>query len=394
MDTKIIKVEISEKENRNTKSGIEAELDKEVLSQAAACLAGGGLVAFPTETVYGLGADALNSEAAAKIYAAKGRPSDNPLIVHIANVEDMDKIAYVNEQARVLAQAFWPGPLTIILPKKDIVPHGTTGGLDTVAIRMPSHPVALELIRSSGVYVAAPSANTSGRPSPTKAEHVIEDMTGKIDYIVDGGAVGIGIESTIVDVSGEVPTILRPGFITKAMLEQIIGTVRIDPALEKPMDGLRPKAPGMKYTHYAPKGELTLVEATTKEQNQGNAAVKEKTAECKEDNLVSEQITESGKRVVDKIIELAMQKKQEGYRVGIMAPAETISCYEGQADVVICLGDRKEQITVAAGLYGALRDFDSEGVEYIYAESFPGEGLSYSIMNRLLKAAGHRVIKV
>lgn len=391
MDTKIIKVEISEKENGNTESGIEAELDKEVLSQAAACLAGGGLVAFPTETVYGLGADALNSEAAAKIYAAKGRPSDNPLIVHIANVEDMDKIAYVNEQARVLAQAFWPGPLTIILPKKDIVPHGTTGGLDTVAIRMPSHPVALELIRSSGVYVAAPSANTSGRPSPTKAEHVIEDMTGKIDYIVDGGAVGIGIESTIVDVSGEVPTILRPGFITKAMLEQIIGTVRIDPALEKPMDGLRPKAPGMKYTHYAPKGELTLVEAMTEEQNQGNAVVREKTVECKDGNLVSEQIT---KQVVDKIIELAKQKKQEGYRVGIMAPAETVSCYKGQADVVICLGDRKEQITVAAGLYGALRDFDSEGVEYIYAESFPGEGLSYSIMNRLLKAAGHRVIKV
>lgn len=394
MDTKIVKIEISAKEYGETISGTEFVSVKEALSQAAACLAGGGLVAFPTETVYGLGADALNAEAAAKIYAAKGRPSDNPLIVHIASVEDMEKLAYINEQAKVLAQAFWPGPLTIILPKKDIVPYGTTGGLDTVAIRMPSHPVALELIRKSGVYVAAPSANTSGRPSPTRAEHVIEDMTGKIEYIVDGGAVGIGIESTIVDVSGEVPTILRPGFITKAMLEQIVGTVRMDPALEKPMEGLRPKAPGMKYTHYAPKGELTLVEAVTKEQNQGNAAEREKTAACNDDNLVSEQITESGKRVVDKILELAREKMQEGYRVGIMAPAETISCYEGQADVVICLGDRKEQITVAAGLYGALRDFDSEGVEYIYAESFPGEGLSYSIMNRLLKAAGHRVIKV
>lgn len=394
METKIIRMNVSATEYESADSDIELVQNSEGLTQAATCLAGGGLVAFPTETVYGLGADALNSEAAAKIYAAKGRPSDNPLIVHIANVEDMDKLAYVNEQARVLAQAFWPGPLTIILPKKDIVPHGTTGGLDTVAIRMPSHPVALELIKKSGVYVAAPSANTSGRPSPTKAGHVIEDMTGKIDYIVDGGAVGIGIESTIVDVTGDVPTILRPGFITKAMLEQIIGTVRIDPALEKPMDGLRPKAPGMKYTHYAPKGELTLVEAMTEEQNQGNAAVKEKTAEDNDDNLVSEQITESGKRVVDKMIELAREKMQEGYRVGIMAPAETISCYEGKADVVICLGDRKEQITVAAALYGALRDFDSEGVEYIYAESFPGEGLSYSIMNRLLKAAGHRVIKV
>lgn len=394
METKIIRMNVSATEYESADSDIELVQNSEGLTQAATCLAGGGLVAFPTETVYGLGADALNSEAAAKIYAAKGRPSDNPLIVHIANVEDMDKLAYVNEQARVLAQAFWPGPLTIILPKKDIVPHGTTGGLDTVAIRMPSHPVALELIKKSGVYVAAPSANTSGRPSPTKAEHVIEDMTGKIDYIVDGGAVGIGIESTIVDVSGDVPTILRPGFITKVMLEQIIGTVKIDPALEKPMDGLRPKAPGMKYTHYAPKGELTLVEAMTKEQNEDDAAVKEKTAKCKDDNLGSEQITESGKRVVNKILELAREKMQEGYRVGIMAPAETISCYEGNADVVICLGDRKEQITVAAGLYGALRDFDSEGVEYIYAESFPGEGLSYSIMNRLLKAAGHRVIKV
>jgi L-threonylcarbamoyladenylate synthase len=336
---------------------------REAFTQAAACLAGGGLVAFPTETVYGLGADALNEEAAAKIYAAKGRPSDNPLIVHIARVEDMERIAYVNDMARALAQAFWPGPLTIILPKKDIVPKGTTGGLDTVAIRMPSHPVALDLIRQSGVYVAAPSANTSGRPSPTKAEHVIEDMQGKIEYIIDGGAVGIGIESTIVDVSGDKPTILRPGYITKKMLEDIVGPVEIDPALEKPMDNFKPKAPGMKYTHYAPKGELTLVEG----ENQ---------------------------RVREKIIQLAEEKRRTGYKVGIMAPKETISSYEGHGDVVICVGDRQEQTTVAAGLYAALRDFDSEGVEYIYAESFPGEGLSYAIMNRLLKAAGQRVIKV
>jgi L-threonylcarbamoyladenylate synthase len=336
---------------------------REAFIQAAACLAGGGLVAFPTETVYGLGADALNEEAAAKIYAAKGRPSDNPLIVHIAKVEDMERIAYVNDMARALAQAFWPGPLTMILPKKDIVPKGTTGGLDTVAIRMPSHPVALSLIRQSGVYVAAPSANTSGRPSPTKAEHVIEDMQGKIEYIIDGGPVGIGIESTIVDVSADKPTILRPGYITKKMLEDIVGPVEIDPALEKPMDGFRPKAPGMKYTHYAPKGELTLVEGESQ-------------------------------TVGEKIIQLAEEKRGAGYKVGIMAPKETISSYEGHGDVVICVGDRQEQTTVAAGLYAALRDFDSEGVEYIYAESFPGEGLSYAIMNRLLKAAGQRVIKV
>lgn len=336
------------------------------LTKAAICLADGGLVAFPTETVYGLGADALNENAAKKIYEAKGRPSDNPLIVHIAHVEDMDKLAYVNEKATILANAFWPGPLTIILPKKDVVPYGTTGGLDTVAIRMPSHPVALSLIHQSGVFVAAPSANTSGRPSPTKAEHVVEDMQGKIEYIVDGGEVGIGIESTIVDVSGEIPTILRPGFITKEMLESIIGNVQIDPALEKPLDGFRPKAPGMKYTHYAPKGELTLVE--------------------------SDQENQVG--VTERICELAREKQSQGFRVGIMAPVGTISAYEGNADVIICVGDRKEQSTIAAHLYGALREFDTENVDYIFAESFRGDGLSYAIMNRLLKAAGQRVIKV
>ena len=317
--------------------------------------------------MYGLGADALNETAAQRIYAAKGRPSDNPLIVHISKVEDMEQLAVVNDMALTLAEAFWPGPLTIILPKKEVVPSGTTGGLDTVAIRMPSHPAALELIRQSGVYIAAPSANTSGRPSPTKAEHVVEDMTGKIEYIIDGGAVGIGIESTIVDVTGEIPTILRPGFITKDMLEQMIGPVIIDPALEQPMEGIRPKAPGMKYTHYAPKGELTLVEG------------------------------ESGKNtqdVISKICELAKEKMDAGYRVGIMAPGETLSDYEGFAHHVVCVGDRKQQNTVAAGLYAALRDFDTYGVDYIYAESFQGQGLSYAIMNRLLKAAGHRVIHV
>lgn len=336
------------------------------LSKAAICLADGGLVAFPTETVYGLGADALNENAAKKIYEAKGRPSDNPLIVHIARLEDMEKIAYVNDMAMALANAFWPGPLTIILPKKDVVPYGTTGGLDTVAIRMPSHPVALALIEQSGVYVAAPSANTSGRPSPTKAQHVIEDMQGKIEYIIDGGEVGIGIESTIVDVSGEVPTILRPGYITKQMLMDIIGEVQIDPALEKPLDGFRPKAPGMKYTHYAPKGELTLVETEAKDQE----------------------------AVVKRICKLAAERKAQGFRVGIMAPAETLAQYEGKADAVICVGDRSEQATVAAHLYGALREFDAANVDYIFAESFRGDGLSYAIMNRLLKAAGQRVIKV
>lgn len=354
------------------------ETDGEKLSdclrKAAACLEQGGLVAFPTETVYGLGADALNETAAKRIYEAKGRPSDNPLIVHIARVEDMEKLAYVNERARMLAQAFWPGPLTIVLPKKDIVPFGTTGGLDTVAIRMPSHPAALELIRQSGVYVAAPSANTSGRPSPTKAFHVVEDMKGKIEYIIDGGAVGIGIESTIVDVTGEKPMILRPGFISKRMLEDMIGEVAIDPALEKPVEGLRPKAPGMKYTHYAPRGEMTLVESVEDRTKQ---------EEGWKDNTV-----------ICAIQKLAKEKRKEGFKVGIMAPGETVSCYDGYADAVVCVGDRRSQQTVAAGLYAALREFDAAGVDFIYAESFRGGELSDAIMNRLLKAAGHRVIRV
>lgn len=350
------------------------------LKAPANCLNKGGLVAFPTETVYGLGADACNETAAKRIYAAKGRPSDNPLIVHISKVEDMEVLGHVNEKAVQLAQAFWPGPLTIILPKKDVVPHGTTGGLDTVAIRMPSHPAALELIEQSGVYVAAPSANTSGRPSPTRASHVIEDMKGKIEYIVDGGPVGIGIESTIVDVSGEIPMILRPGFITKKMIEHIIGEVSIDPSLMHPEEGVRPKAPGMKYTHYAPQGELTLVESV-----QGNADIKAK------DAISSNQ---SVKLVVEMIQTLAKKRQKEGYKVGIMAPKETISYYDGFADMCVCVGDRNKQQTVAAGLYGALREFDAAGVDYIYAESFRGDELSDAIMNRLLKAAGHRVVQV
>lgn len=344
---------------------------KSLLKQPSDCLRKGGLVAFPTETVYGLGADALNPSAASRIYAAKGRPSDNPLIVHISKVEDMENLAYTNELAYTLAQAFWPGPLTMILPKKQIVPNETTGGLDTVAIRMPAHPAALELIRQSGVYVAAPSANISGRPSPTKASHVVEDMDGRIEFIIDGGPVGIGIESTIVDLSVEMPVILRPGFITRKMLEEMIGEVKMDAALEKPQEGLPPKAPGMKYTHYAPRGELTLVE--TKEMD------------C--DEL-------SREAVAAKICALVKEKRQKGFLVGIMAAEETLACYKGKADILVCVGDRKEKNTVAAGLYAALREFDAAGADYIYAESFRGEGLSYAIMNRLLKAAGQRVIKI
>ena len=232
------------------------------LLEAAEILRSGGLVAFPTETVYGLGANALDEAAAKKIYAAKGRPSDNPLIAHISSMEELPALVReIPEAGRKLAEKYWPGPLTMIFPKKDVVPYGTTGGLDTVAVRMPSDPVANRLIKLAGIPVAAPSANTSGRPSPTRAEHVIEDMDGKIEMILDGGQVGIGVESTIVDVSGPVPTLLRPGAVTLEMLRETLGQVEVDPAILGPVKGdVKPKAPGMKYRHYAPKADMVLVE--------------------------------------------------------------------------------------------------------------------------------------
>ncbi|MDE6025402.1 MAG: threonylcarbamoyl-AMP synthase [Lachnospiraceae bacterium] len=340
---------------------------REAILQAAGILRTGGLVAFPTETVYGLGADALSKKAAGKIYSAKGRPSDNPLIVHVADVKAVYELAeYVPDKAEMLMEAFWPGPLTIILPKKEVVPDETTGGLNTVALRMPSHPVALDMIKASGLYIAAPSANTSGRPSPTEAAHVAEDMNGKIDMILDGGAVGIGIESTIVDLTGACPTILRPGFITKQMLENIIGFVEIDVALKENESNIRPKAPGMKYTHYAPKGEMTIVEAS----NTGDM------------NL----------RIVEKINELVSEKMKAGCNVAVIATSENADLYKCQN--VLVVGERTSGETIAAKLYGTLRKCDDLSVDYIYSEAFHTGELGSAIMNRLLKAAGHRVIKV
>lgn len=332
--------------------------------EAAEILKAGGLVAFPTETVYGLGGDGLLSSAAEKIYAAKGRPSDNPLIIHIAEMEQLNALTNkVSEKARKLADAFWPGPLTMIFDKSDQVPYGTTGGLDTVAVRMPNHPIALGLIRASHVMIAAPSANTSGRPSPTNAEHVIEDLNQKIDMIIDGGEVGIGIESTIVDMTGEIPVILRPGYITKGMLEEIVGTVAVDKAIltKGVQQGLKPKAPGMKYKHYAPKGDLCLYE--------GNA----------ED-------------VIQAINKEAAKKRKEHKRVGIIATEETKQSYD--ADYVMCVGSRKDEASIAKHLYGILREFDRLQVEYIYGECFSSDNLGQAIMNRLLKAAGYHVVHV
>lgn len=337
--------------------------EDEELKDTCDILKANGLVAFPTETVYGLGGDALHPEASAKIYAAKGRPSDNPLIVHVADMESVYDIAKeVTDTAKKLADAFWPGPMTMIFRKKDKVPYSTTGGLDTVAIRMPVHPIAMELIRQSGVYIAAPSANTSGRPSPTKAEHVIEDLSGRIDMIIDGGSVGIGLESTIVDVSGEVPVILRPGYITKSMLEEVVGEVRIDPAIVGKVmkKNIVAKAPGMKYRHYAPKGNMAIVEGDTDS-------------------------------VIKKINELVQDKKEHGFRVAVIATEETKDRYE--CDIVRSIGSRKCEGSIAAGLYDILREMDHLGAEYIYAESFEEDKLGGAIMNRMVKAAAYNFIQ-
>ena len=358
----------------NIETRLFSDDDKDI-EAAAEILKKGGLVAFPTETVYGLGGNALSSTSSEHIYSAKGRPSDNPLIVHIADTASVYELATeVPETAKILMEAFWPGPLTIILPKKEIVPDTTTGGLATVAIRMPSHPAALKLIKMSGVYIAAPSANTSGRPSPTTAQHVMSDLNGRIEAVIDGGPVGIGIESTIVDLTGDKPTILRPGYITKKMLEELIGEVEIDPTLIRPDPNIRPKAPGMKYTHYSPSGELSIVEKNSDSDNKGDNTLDSDTA------------------VADKINELYNKRKSEGYIVKILVPQEHAHLYNTE-DVII-VGSVTDGITVAARLYSALRECDDMSAAYIYSESFMDYELGGAIMNRLLKAAGHRVIYV
>ena len=336
-------------------------IDEKIMEEAGELLKSGALVAFPTETVYGLGANALDEKAAAKIYAAKGRPSDNPLIIHIADMESLGLITEeIPKAAYMLAEKFWPGPLTMVMKKSDVVPYGTTGGLDTVAVRMPSHPIALEMIRHGGGYIAAPSANTSGRPSPTLASHVADDMDGIIPMILDGGAVGIGIESTIVDLTEEIPTILRPGFITKEMLEEVVGEVQIDKGLEADAK-TPPKAPGMKYRHYAPKAELIIVEGARE-------------------------------NVVSKINELTANNQKKGIVTGVIGTEETISNYSAQ--IVKSMGTRNDELSISSHLYSILREFDESEAEVIYSESFEEGAMGSAIMNRLLKAAGHKMIHV
>ncbi|MEZ3461159.1 MAG: threonylcarbamoyl-AMP synthase [Lachnospiraceae bacterium] len=342
------------------------ECVEEKLTCAGIVIRQGGLVAFPTETVYGLGGDALNPESAKKIYAAKGRPSDNPLIIHIADMAHLDRIVQeIPEKARRLAEAFWPGPLTMIFRKAAVVPHQTTGGLDTVAVRMPSHPLANLFIRKAGGYVAAPSANLSGKPSPTLAKYVIQDMDGRIEMIIDAEGVEIGLESTIVDVTCDIPVILRPGAVTQQMVSSVAGETDMDVTIYDSSSPQAPKAPGMKYRHYAPKGELVVVDG------------------------------EPGK-VVSYINEQTALREAQGKRTGIIGTRELLGQYH--ASSIKDAGCRDDLRAVAAQLYTFLREFDDEGIDYIYAESFAENcadtGFGQAVMNRLLKAAGHRVVQV
>ncbi len=340
----------------------ENHIDKEAIQQAAGILINGGLVAFPTETVYGLGANALSETAVRRIYEAKGRPSDNPLIVHIAHREDVDRYATgISEKARELMAYFWPGPLTLIFKRRDNISDFITGGLDTVAIRLPENAVARALIAAADLPIAAPSANRSGRPSPTRAKHVIEDLDGRVEAIIDGGKALIGLESTVVDMTGEQPVILRPGSVTQKMLESIIGTVIVDPALTHAATDEIPKSPGMKYKHYAPKGQLMVVK--------GNREA-----------------------AVDYICNLAEILKTDGQSVAVIATKEDAPYYVGLKVAVI--GSKDDPREVASNLFKVLRQMDEEGIAHIFTRDFSHEDIGTATMNRLMKAAGNKCVTV
>lgn len=351
---------------------------KEGISEAAEILKQGGLVAFPTETVYGLGGNGLDKEAAKKIYAAKGRPSDNPLILHVSSIEEVTPLVKaLPEKAKKLMEAFWPGPLTLVLPKSDLVPKESTGGLETVAIRSPENALTLDLIRACGFPVAGPSANLSGRPSPTEASHVFEDLGGRIEGILEDGAVGIGVESTIVDLSEDCPTLLRPGAITIEDLEEVLGEkVAIDPTLlgKSMAEGFTPKAPGMKYRHYAPKAEMILFKKK------------------------EEDVTRSGQEDIAKSILSYGEKELSGSpekRIWILCGEDTASLYEGDGRFTVqILGRREEPLSMTHNLFRLLRKADEEGVELILGECYSEEGVGFALMNRLKKAAGQKILYV
>ena len=375
---------------------------KEGISEAAEILKGGGLVAFPTETVYGLGGNGLDKEAAKKIYAAKGRPSDNPLILHVSSIEEVyPLVKALPEKAKKLMEAFWPGPLTLVLPKSDLVPKESTGGLETVALRSPENALTLELIRACGFPIAGPSANLSGRPSPTEASHVFEDLGGRIEGILEDGAVGIGVESTIVDLSEDCPTLLRPGAITIEDLEEVLGEkVAIDPTLlgKSMAEGFTPKAPGMKYRHYAPKAEMILFKKKEEDETRsGQEEIAElilsyggmELSDCPEKEVkrsVAEAILSYGEK------ELSVSPEK---RIWILCGEDTASLYEGDGRFTVqILGRREEPLSMTHNLFRLLRKADEEGVELILGECYSEEGVGFALMNRLKKAAGQRILYV
>ena len=332
--------------------------DKDLIAVFASMLASGKTVIFPTETVYGLGANALDEEAAAKIYQAKGRPSDNPLLVHVADKEDVyDLVENIDNRAKLLMDRFWPGPLTIVFKKKDIIPDRTSGGLDTVAIRMPSDQVARNLIRQAGVPIAAPSANISGRPSPTKPEHIIRDMDGRVDGILVGGSCNYGVESTIVDLSGDVAMVLRPGSITLEMLGEVLGQVNLDPSLKNKDDNIRAKAPGMKYKHYSPRAQVYIVRAGDQED------------------------------FARRVDELCLDNAKKGLKTGVLTRSSDQHPYQAQ---VFDLGESDAE--VAKNLFDSLISLDRESIDIAYVPYFEEKGLGVAIMNRLKKAAAYRII--
>ena len=377
---------------------------KEGISEAAEILKGGGLVAFPTETVYGLGGNGLDKEAAKKIYAAKGRPSDNPLILHVSSIEEVyPLVKALPEKAKKLMEAFWPGPLTLVLPKSDIVPKESTGGLETVALRSPENALTLDLIRACGFPIAGPSANLSGRPSPTEASHVFEDLGGRIEGILEDGAVGIGVESTIVDLSENCPTLLRPGAITIEDLEEVLGEkVAIDPTLlgKSMAEGFTPKAPGMKYRHYAPKAEMILFKKKEEEENDLKAGQEdiaksilsyggEERSDCPEQEVkksVAKAILSYGEK------ELSVSPEK---RIWILCGEDTAFLYEGDGRFTVqILGRREEPLSMTHNLFRLLRQADEEGAELILGECYSEEGVGFALMNRLKKAAGQRIFYV
>lgn len=346
----------------NKKTIIKKADEKDALKEAASLLKSGGLVVIPTETVYGLGANALDARAVENIFKAKGRPSDNPLIVHISDISELNNLVKnITNTAKIAMDKFWPGPLTLVMEKSDIIPNIITAGLDTVAIRMPDNMVARQIIKLAELPIAAPSANSSGKPSPTNVEHVIEDLFSKVDMIIDDGKTIVGVESTVLDVTGNIPMILRPGDVTREDLLEVFTQVEEDISIMKDDKDIIPKSPGQKYKHYSPKANMRIITGDL-----GN--------------------------IVVRINQLEKIYREKGLKVGILATAETMDKYKEEN--LLILGARKNPKEIAAKLFFLLRKFDKMNVDIILAEGIEEIGIGSAIMNRMKKAAGFDIEKV